>query len=105
VKTTAVPGLCWCEPWNLTLSEEHILIVLENKVLIGNKRRGNNRKKRKWRDECHSVYSSPNIKKNEIKHVAHAVEGGGEKHTQHISLKPERRYHLGVAIDGNIILK
>jgi hypothetical protein len=56
-----------CETWSLTLREEHRLKVFENRVLrriFGPQR---DKVTGGWRklhnEECHNLFSSPNIKK------------------------------------------
>jgi hypothetical protein len=87
-KTLILPVMLYeCENWSLTLREEHILRVFENRVLrkIFRPKREEDRS---WRnlhnDELHSLYSSPNIvrviKSRRMRwagHVARMGEGRG----------------------------
>jgi hypothetical protein len=53
-----------CKTWSLTLREEHILRVFENRVLrkiFGPKREEDGSWRNLHNDEPHSLYSSPNI--------------------------------------------
>jgi hypothetical protein len=64
-KTIILPVvLCGCEPWFLTLREEHRLRVFENRVMriFGPKRDEMMGGWRKLHDEeLHNLYSSPSI--------------------------------------------
>jgi hypothetical protein len=87
-----------CETWSLTLREEHILRLFENRVLrriFGPKR---DEVTGEWRklhnDELHDLYSSPSIiriiKSRRIKWAGH-VARMGEKRNAYILLveRPE----------------
>ena len=53
-----------CETWSLTLREEWMLRILENRILrriFGPKREDNGKWRRLHNEELHSLYRSPNI--------------------------------------------
>jgi hypothetical protein len=80
-KTVMLPVvLSGCEPWSLTLKEEHRLRVFENRVLrriFGHKREEDGSWRKLHNDELHGLYSSPivgAIKSRRMRwtgHVAH----------------------------------
>jgi hypothetical protein len=87
-KTVILPVVLYeCETWSLTLREEHILRVFENRVLrriFGPKREEDGSWRKLRNDELHSLYSSPNIvrviKSRRMRwagHVARMGEGRG----------------------------
>jgi hypothetical protein len=102
-KTVILPIVLYgCETWSLTLGEEHILRVTENRVLriFGPKRE----KVGSWRkfhnDELHILYSSPNIvrvitsrRMRWAGHMAHMGEGRGVY--RDLIWKPEGKRPLG----------
>jgi hypothetical protein len=69
-KTIIIPVVLYvCETWSVTLTEEHILRVFENRVLrkiFGPKRDDVMGEWRKlYNEELHNLYSSPDI----IRHI------------------------------------
>jgi hypothetical protein len=53
--------LCGCKIWSLTLREEHIIRVSENRVLFRPKRDEDGSWRKLHNDELHGLYSSPDI--------------------------------------------
>jgi hypothetical protein len=93
-----------CETWSVTLKEEHILRVFENRVLrrtFGTKREevvGGWR--RLYNEEHHNLYSSPNIvrvmKSSRIRWAGHVAYMGEMKNKCNILTgKPEGKRPLG----------
>jgi hypothetical protein len=87
-KIVILPGVLYgCETWSLTLREEHILRVFENRVLrniFGPKREEDRSWRKLHNDELRNLYSSLNIvraiKSRRIRwagHVARMGEGRG----------------------------
>jgi hypothetical protein len=64
-KTVILPVVLYgCGTWSLTLREEHILGVFEDRVLrkiFGPEREEEGSWRKQHNDELHSLYSSPNI--------------------------------------------
>jgi hypothetical protein len=65
-KTIILPAVLYgCETWSLTLREEHILRVFENRVVRRISGPKTDEVIGKWRklhiEELHNLYSSPNI--------------------------------------------
>jgi hypothetical protein len=104
-KTIILPVvLCGCETWCVTLRDEHILRVLENRLL----RRifGPNRAEvmGEWRKvhngELHNLYSSPDIirqmKSRTTRWVRHVARVGEEKKVNNVLVgKPKGKRPLG----------
>jgi hypothetical protein len=104
-KTIILPVVLYgCETWSLTLREEHILMVFENRVLRRIFVPKRDEVTRGWRklhnEELHSLYSSPSIirmiKSRRIKWAGH-VERMVEKRNAYRILvgKPEGKRPLG----------
>jgi hypothetical protein len=108
--------LCGCETWSPALREEHRLRVFENRVLrriFGPKRDQVTGEWRKMHNgELHNLYSSPDIKADQIKENevggACGTRGRGEKRVQGFYGKPEgkrplerpkRRWENGIRMD------
>jgi hypothetical protein len=115
-KTIILPVvLCGCETWSLTIREENILWVFENRVLrriFGPKR---DEVTREWRklhsEELHILYSSPNIirpimsrRMRWSEHV-HAWERNvykvlmGKPEGKRPLRRPRRRWEYGIRMD------
>jgi hypothetical protein len=65
-KTVILPAVLYgCETWSLTLREEHILRVFENRVLRRIFESNSDEVREEWRklhnEELHNLYSSPDI--------------------------------------------
>jgi hypothetical protein len=104
-KTIILPVVLYgCETWSLTLSKEHKLRVLENRVLrriFGSKR---DEVTGGWRklhnEELHGLYSSPSIvrviKARRMRWAGHLACMGKVTGAYNILVgKPERRRPLG----------
>jgi hypothetical protein len=91
-KTIILPVVLYgCETWSLTFREEHLLRVVENRLLrriFGPKR---DEVTGGWRklhnEELHGLYSSPGIvrviKARRMRWAGHVAHGGGERCMQH----------------------
>jgi hypothetical protein len=93
-----------CETWSLTLREEHILRVFENRVLrriFGPKRdevTGNSRKLHN--EELHNMYSSPSIirmiKSMRMRWAGHIARMGEKRNLYRFLMgMPEGKRELG----------
>jgi hypothetical protein len=104
-KTIILPVVLYgCETWSLTLREEHILRVFENRVLrriFGPKR---DEVTGEWRklhnEELHILFSSPNIirqiKSRRMRWAGHAARIGEEGNMYSVLIgKPEGKRPLG----------
>ena len=104
-KTIILPVVLYgCETWSLTLSEEHRLRVIENRMLrriFGPKR---DQVTRRWRElhneELHNLYSSPSIvrmtKSRRIRWAGHGAQMGETRNGYRILLgKPEGKRPQG----------
>jgi hypothetical protein len=116
-KTIILPVLYGCEPWSLTLREEHRLRVFENRVLrriFGPKRDEVAGEWRKLHSEgLHILYSSPNIirqiKSRRMRWAGHAARMVEERKLYRVLLgkpegkrslgRPRRRWEDGIRID------
>jgi hypothetical protein len=106
-----------CETWSLTLREEHILRVFENRVLrriFGPKR---DEVTGEWRklhsEELHNLYSSPDIirqvKSRRMRWARHVARMGEERNVYKVLVgkpegnrplgRPRRRWEDGIRMD------
>jgi hypothetical protein len=102
-KTIILPIVLYgCETWSVTLSKEHGLKVLENRVLrriFGPKRDEGTGEWRKLHNrDLHNLYSSPDIirqiKSRRMRWVGHVAQMGGEKNVYKVLVgKLEERNH------------
>jgi hypothetical protein len=106
-----------CETWSLTLREEHILRVFENRVLRRIFRPKRDEITGEWRKlhngELHNLYSSPDIirqmKSRRMRwagHVARMEEGRkvyrvlvGKPEGKRLLERPRRRWEDGIKMD------
>jgi hypothetical protein len=83
-----------CETWTLTLREEHILRVFENRVLRRMCGRKRDEVTGEWRklhnEELHSLYSSPDIirevKSRRMRWAGHVARMGEERKVYKVGL-------------------
>jgi hypothetical protein len=100
-----------CETWSLTLTEEHILRVFENRVLriFGPKRDEVTGEWRKLHNGgLHDLYSSPNIirqiKSRRMRWAGHVARMGEGRNVYRVLVgKPEEKNHLkDQGVDGRM---
>jgi hypothetical protein len=117
-KTIILPVILYgCETWSLTLREEHILWVFENRVLrgiFGPKRDEVTGERRKLQNgELHNLYSSPDIirhtKSRRMRWAGHVARMGQEWEVYEVLVektegnkplgRPRRRWEHGIKMD------
>jgi hypothetical protein len=104
-KTIILPVVLYgCETWSLTLREEHILRVFENRVLrriFGPKRDEVTGERRKLHnEELRDLYSSPSIiriiKSTKMRWAGHVARMGEKRNAYRLLVgKPEAKRPLG----------
>jgi hypothetical protein len=106
-----------CETWSLTLREEHILRVFENRFLRRTFRPKRDEVTGEWRknqnEELHILYSSPNIirqiKSRRTRWEGHLARMGKGRNVYRVLLgkpqgkrplgRPKRRWKVGIRMD------
>jgi hypothetical protein len=112
-RTVILPVVLYgCQTWSLTLGEEQILRVFQNRVLrkvFGPKREEDGSWRKLHNDELHGLYSSPNIvrviksrRMRWARHVARMGEGRvlvGKPEGKRPLGKPRRRWEDNIKMD------